>query len=66
MTVKNKNAMSVLLINVFKDEIEEPIVTLDKAYSKIKFVNCRGEMKGNKVYLSEIGSYGFCAFEVER
>lgn len=65
MTAKNKNAMSVLLINIFKDEIEEPIVTLDKAYSKIKFVNCSGEMKDNKVYLSEIGSYGFCAFEVE-
>jgi len=65
MTAKNENAMSVLIINAFMDEIENPVITLDKEYKNIRFVNCSGKLKENKIYLSEIPPYGFAAFEVE-
>lgn len=62
---KNEKAMAVALCNVFLDDIVEPVVYLDKEYSKIRFVNCNGELKGDKVYLSDISAYGIAAFEVE-
>jgi hypothetical protein len=65
ITAKDDNSMSTLLINVFMDEIESPVITLDREYNNIKFVNCTGELKGDKVYLSALPSYGFAAFEVE-
>lgn len=65
MTAKNEEALSTLCINAFPDEITEPIFTLDKKYSEISFVNCAGELKGDKVYLSELPPYGFAAFEVK-
>lgn len=64
MIAKNEKAMSVLLINIFMDDIDDPIITLDKAYKSIKFVNCNGYIKSNNVYLSDIQPYGFAAFEV--
>ena len=65
LAAKNEKAMSVLIINAFMDEVENPVIVLDKEYGKIKFVNCSGRLKENKIYLSEIPSYGFAAFEVE-
>ncbi len=62
---KNEKAMSVALANIFLDDIFEPVVQLDKEYSEIKFVNCTGELRGDKVYLSDIAPYGFAAFEVK-
>jgi hypothetical protein len=64
-TAKAQNAMSVLLLNVHLDSIDEPVIVLDKDYSDIKFVNCNGRIEGNKVYLSPIQSYGMAAFEVK-
>jgi hypothetical protein len=64
-TAKAQNAMSVLLLNVHLDSIDEPVIVLDKDYSEIKFVNCNGRIEGNKVYLSPIDSYGMAAFEVK-
>ena len=65
MTATDGNAMSVLLINAFMDEIDNPVITLDREYKNIRFVNCNGELAGNKVYLSELPPYGFAAFEVK-
>lgn len=61
----DNKAMSVALFNVFEDEIAEPVVTLDKDYTSIRFVNCSGELCGNKVKLSTISPYGIAAFEVK-
>ncbi len=65
LAAKNDDAMSVMLANVFLDDVLEPEITLDKEYNEIKFVNCCGELKGDKVYLSDIAPYGFAAFEVK-
>ncbi|MBO5071147.1 MAG: hypothetical protein J6C37_12455, partial [Roseburia sp.] len=64
LTSSDGEAMSVALLNVFLDEILDPVIRLDKNYSEIKFVNCSGRLEGDMVYLSEIAPYGFAAFEV--
>lgn len=64
MTSKGKNSMSVLLLNIFMDEITKPEIKLSDEYSDIKFINCDGSLDGNTVYLSELGPYSFAAFEV--
>lgn len=60
MMCKVKNGeMAVGLWNFCIDSILSPEITLSKSYKKIKFINCKGKMKGNKVYLSEIAPFGF-------
>ena len=61
---KADSAMSVALSNVHLDDVFDPVITLDKEYTSIRFVNCSGRMEGNKVYLNHIPPYGFAAFEV--
>ena len=65
LSSKGEGAMSVALANVSLDPAYEPVIVLDKAYSSIKFLDCSGRLEGDRVYLSDITSYGFCAFEVK-
>ena len=34
-------------------------------YNEIRFIGCEGKLEGDKVQLSDISPYGFCAFEVK-
>ena len=61
----NEGATAVLMLNIFKDEMLDPVVQLDKCYSQIRFVNCSGHMTGDKVYLTHIPAFGAAAFEVK-
>lgn len=65
MCKKNEKSMAVGLWDFFADIAIEPAVELDREYSKIKFLNCNGEIRGSKVYLNDIPAFGFAAFEVE-
>lgn len=57
--------MAVALFNIFADSIDDCVVTLDKVYSGIRFVNCAGKLDGNRVILEfPIHAYTFAAFEV--
>ena len=57
--------MAVALFNFFADSVDEPVIKLDKEYSKIRFINCNGKLKGDTVTLdSPIHAYTFVAFEV--
>lgn len=62
---KNNDSMSVGLWNIFPDEIDEPVIELDKEYTDIEFVNCTGRLEGNKVFLSELRPFGSSYFEVK-
>ena len=64
LTSAKEEKMSVLLINHFMDEIYTPVIELDKMYSEIRFVNCSGELVGDKVYLTDISPYSIAVFEV--
>ena len=65
LSSKNDEAISVALANVSLDDVINPKIELDKAYSQIRFLNCTGRLEGDTVYLSDITPYGFCAFEVK-
>lgn len=65
MTAKDEKSVSVLLVNIFMDEIYKPEITLDRKYSRIKFVGCNGELNGDTVNLTKLAPYGFAAFEAE-
>ena len=62
---KDKVSMAVGLWNFFADTAFEPVVMLDKEYSEIEFVNCKGRLNGDKVYITDIAPFGFAAFEVK-
>ena len=57
---------AVGLFNIFADPIEQPVVELDGEYKKIRCINCTGEIRGDKVYLSKIQPFSFAGFEVEK
>jgi hypothetical protein len=65
MNKSNGKVLAVGLWNFFEDYISEPIIKLDKKYSKIRFLNCVGKLEEDTVYLSKIQPYEFVAFEVE-
>ena len=65
MNKSDGKALAVGLWNFFDDYISEPVIKLDKKYSKIKFINCNGKLDQDTVYLSKIQPYEFAAFEVE-
>lgn len=61
---KSEDAMAVGLWNFYADDVEAPIVELERAYEDITFIGCEGSMVGNRVYLSRMEPYGMAAFEV--
>ncbi len=65
MAAKGESSESVLLINSFPDDIEEPKIKLGGKYRKAKFINCTGTLDEDAVTLSDIAPYGFAAFEAE-
>ena len=64
-TAKKDGAMSVLLLNIFIDGIDRPVLELDGEYKTIRTLNCTATLEGNKVTLSNIEPYGMAAFEVK-
>ena len=62
---RDANSLSVGLWNFFEDSVPEPVVTLDRAFSGIEFLNCSGRLEGDKVYLSEIPPFDFAGFTVK-
>ena len=56
--------LAVGLFNIFADAVHSPVITLQKHYSDIRFINCRGVLQGDKVTVSEIAAFGFAGIEV--
>ena len=65
MAASDGEATSVLMLNIHKDEILDPVVMLDRCYSHVRFVNCSGHLEGDKLCLSDIPAFGIAAFEVK-
>ena len=65
LTSSDGRALSVALFNVHLDDVLSPVILLDRAYASIRFVNCKGRLEGDRVYLSDIPPYGVAAFEVQ-
>lgn len=64
-TKEKDNCLAVGIWNFYADTALEPVVELGKDYSDIKFINCEGQLNGNKVYLNNISPFAFVGFEVK-
>lgn len=60
----DSGALAVGLWNIFADPVYEPVITLEREYDSIRFINCSGRLEGDKVYLSPIAAFTFAGFEV--
>ena len=63
---RNDTSLSILLINIFMDDVINPVIELGEDYEEITFENCGGCLDGKSVILTNIDSYGFAAFEVRK
>lgn len=62
---ENQTGKAVWIGNFFMDECMNRTVTLDKAYTKVKFIGCNGRLDGDKVVLDSVAPYASVGFEVE-
>ena len=58
-------SLAVGLWNFHADIAFAPTVELNGSYSKVEFINCNGELNGNKLTLTDIPAFGFIGFEVK-
>lgn len=61
---RDENAMAVAVLNIYYDEIIDPVIHLDRTYGSLTCVNCTGRLEGDKVILDTVPPFGFAAFEV--
>ncbi len=66
MQCKEKDGeLAVGLWNFCVDSVLSPEIRLTEQYSDITFINCGGNMSGNRVTLSDIPPFGFAGFNVK-
>lgn len=65
MTKENENALAVGLWNLFDDKIESAEIKVEKAFSDVRFVNCKGHAENGTIVLdSTLYPYEFAGFEL--
>ena len=65
MTKKGENSLAIGLWNYFEDELLNPMVILGEKYTSVKFVNCDGVLKDDRIEIkSKIRGYDFAFIEV--
>ncbi len=57
-------SLAVGLWNCFADDAIAPTVELGEKYTAIQFINCTGQLAGDRVRLCGLPPYGFAGFEV--
>ncbi|MBO5069946.1 MAG: hypothetical protein J6C37_06245, partial [Roseburia sp.] len=65
LSKEGEGSLAVGLWNFCADSVLRPEVILGKAYKKITFLNCTGELQKDRVVLSELQPFAFAGFEVE-
>lgn len=63
---RDENNLVTGLWNFFPDVVFSPEITLDGIWRDIEFINCSGELSGNRVTLSDIPAFGFAGFSVKK
>ena len=66
MTKVSDGEMAVGLWNCSADYAMEPTVELDGEYRDVEFINCTGELQGDKVLLCDIPAFTFAAVVVKK
>lgn len=54
MTKKNNTSLSIGMWNVFADKIENLRLHVEVAYQDVRFINCKGHVKGNSIVLDGV------------
>ena len=61
---KGENYTSAILLNCFEDSVLDPVIELDREYSRVEFMGCSGKIDGNRVLLDQsIPAFDFVAFK---
>ncbi len=63
-TKKGENSLAVGLWNFFADPAMDPVLELSESYSEVRFLNCHGSLKGNRVYLEDLPPFSIAAVEL--
>ena len=61
---KDGDSLAVGMWNIFPDSVLDPVIKLKAEFSKIETCNCKAELDGDTVKLSDIAPYGFAGFKV--
>ena len=61
---ENEAGKAIWIGNFFADECMQRVVTLDRSYKRIEFINCSGKLEGNKVILDAVLPYASVGFAV--
>ena len=62
---ENEAEKAVWIGNFFPDECMNKTVLLDKEYSEIEFINCKGKLSGKRVEIDYIAPYASVGFRVK-
>ena len=62
---RGEKSMAVAITNSFYDDLLDRVITLDRPYKTVRFLNCFGRLRDGKLYLDPIGPFSFAAFELE-
>ncbi len=62
---RNESELAVGLWNFFADTTINTKIELDKEYSSVEFINCKGKLLGNTLQISEMTPFSFAAFKVK-
>lgn len=62
----DKSEIAIGLWNFFADSIEEPILELTDSFSSAEFVNCTGDLRDNKIYLSKLPAFDFAFIKLTK
>ena len=63
---KGGGETSVALFNAFSDDVYMKDIKLDECYREIEFVGCEGKLENDRVTISYIAPFGYCAFKVKK
>ncbi len=63
---RNQNGICAGLWNICADKIDKPIIELDFCPDRVKTINCKAEIEDNKIKLTPLSAFEFCAFEAKK
>lgn len=64
LCARSEGKLSVGLFNCYADDVLDPVIELDRKYSKARFEGCQGRLEGNRLFLSDISAFKFAAVEL--
>lgn len=63
---KQDEELSVGFFNLSIDECLDPVVELAENYTSAEYINCSGELKGDRIFLSDLPPYTFSAIILKK